>query len=88
MEYLNDESAGCVATKGLSKDSIVLEAVTYISETEKAEISLHEIARRLGVKPPSLYNHIKNTKELQHEVFQFAIEKFVNIQERAIQNKQ
>lgn len=47
-------------------------------------VSMHEIARRLGVKTPSLYNHIKGNKELQYEVFQYAIDKFVNNQQCAV----
>ena len=61
--------------------------MAYIEENGNAEISLHEISRRLGVKTPSLYNYIKNTKELQYEVFQYAIEKFVDSQEKAVENK-
>ena len=76
-----------MGTKGLTKKLIISEAVKYIEENGKSTISLHELARRLKVKTPSLYNHIKNTKELQYEVFQYAIEKFVKNQQSAIENK-
>ena len=76
-----------MGTKGLTKKLIISEAVKYIGENGKSTISLHELARRLKVKTPSLYNHIKNTKELQYEVFQYAIEKFVKNQQSAIENK-
>mgnify|MGYP000872400831 CR=1 FL=1 len=77
-----------MSTKGLSKKIIVDEAVVYIEENGRPDISLHEIARRLGIKTPSLYNHIENTKELQYSVFKVAIEKFVKNQNIAIKNKQ
>ena len=73
--------------KGLSKQVVVDEAVTYIAETEKPEISLREIARRLGVKAPSLYNYIKNTEELQYAVYQYAIDLLVQNQQDATSGK-
>lgn len=76
-----------MGAKGITKELIVSETIKYIKETEKPMIYLHEIARRLNVKTPSLYNHIKNTKELQYEVYKYAIEKFVENQKLAIENK-
>ena len=76
-----------MGAKGLTKEIIIAEAVALIEETEQPEVSLHELARRLEIKTPSLYNHIKNTKELQHAVFQFAIDKFVANQKLATENK-
>lgn len=72
--------------KGLSKEKIIDEAVHWIEMTGQPSISLHELARRLGIKTPSLYNHIENTRELQYEVFRYAIEKFVANQKAATQN--
>ena len=74
--------------KGLTKEMIVAEAIACIENTGQPTVSLHELARRLGVKTPSLYNHIKNTKELQYEIFQYAIDKFVSNQKSATENKQ
>lgn len=74
-------------TKGLTKEVIVEQAIAYIQDTGQAVVSLHEVARRLGVKAPSLYNHIKNTKELQYEIVQYAIEQFVANQKAATQDK-
>ncbi len=64
-------------SKKLTKQIIIEEAVAYISETGSPEIAIREISRRLGVKAPSLYNHFRNTKELQYAVYQYSIEKFV-----------
>lgn len=76
-----------MGAKGLTKERIVTEAVAYIERTGQPIISLHELARRLGIKAPSLYNHIKNTRELQYEVFRYAIEKFVSHQKEATLGK-
>lgn len=77
-----------MAQKGLTKDIILAEAIQYIENTGEAVISLHELARRLGIKTPSLYNHIKNTKELQYEIFRYAIDQFVANQKTAIAGKE
>ena len=74
-------------TKGLTEEVIVEQAIAYIQDTGQAVVSLHEVARRLGVKAPSLYNHIKNTKELQYEIVQYAIEQFAANQKAATQDK-
>lgn len=76
-----------MGAKGLTKEIIIAQAVAFIEETGQPEVSLHELARRLEIKTPSLYNHIKNTKELQYAVFQFAIDKFVANQKLATENK-
>jgi len=74
-------------TKGLTSEIIVAEAVKCIEENGQPVVSLHEIARRLGIKTPSLYNHIKNTKGLHYEICQYAIDKFVSNQLSATKDK-
>ena len=76
-----------MGAKGLTKEIIIAEAVAFIEETRQPEVSFHKLASRLDIKTPSLYNHIKNTKELQYAVFQFAIDKLVANQKVAIENK-
>ena len=76
-----------MAVKGLTREMIVAEAVTCMEQTGQPTVSLHELARRLGVKTPSLYNHIKNTRELRYEVFRYAIDKFVANQRAATEGK-
>lgn len=75
-------------SKGVSKETIVSETVKLIEENGQSSISLHELARRLDINTPSLYNHIKNTKDLRHEVFKYAIDKFVANQNAATAGKQ
>lgn len=76
-----------MGSKGLNKERIIAEAVAIIEESGNSTVSLHELARRLEIKTPSLYNHIKNTKDLQHEVFKYAIDKFVANQNAATSGK-
>lgn len=71
----------------MAKERIIAEAVAIIEESGNSTVSLHELARRLEIKTPSLYNHIKNTKDLQHEVFKYAIDKFVANQNAATSGK-
>lgn len=66
-----------MAPKGLTREKILTEAVQMIGESGDSTVSLHQLAQRLGIKPPSLYNHIESTTALQHDIFQYAIEKFV-----------
>ena len=77
-----------MSAKGLTREVIVSEAVACMEHTGQPTVSLHELARRLGVKPPSLYNHIQNTRQLQREVFRYAIDKFVSHQEEAVAGKE
>ena len=77
-----------MGSKGLTKEIIIAEAVALIEETGQSTISLHELARRLEIKTPSLYNHIKNTKDLRHAVFQYAMDQLVANQTAAIEGKQ
>lgn len=59
-----------------------------MEESGQSIVSLHELARRLEIKTPSLYNHIKSTKDLQYQIFRYAIDKFVANQNAAVQGKQ
>lgn len=77
-----------MGAKGLTKELIVAETVKLVEENGQSSFSLHELARRLNIKTPSLYNHIKNTRDLHHEVFRYAIEKFVANQNAATEGKQ
>ena len=77
-----------MSTKGLTKEKIIADAISAIEESGQSKISLHELARRLGIKTPSLYNHIKNSKDLRHEIFRYAITLFVDNQNAATKGKQ
>lgn len=54
--------------KGLTKELVIDAAVEFIEEKGNSAFSLNELARRLGIKPASLYNHIQSMEELTDEV--------------------
>ncbi len=57
-----------MAKRGLSKEVIILEAKDEIRETGYENFSLRGLARRLGIKTASLYNHIDNYNELREGI--------------------
>lgn len=73
--------------KKLSKQIIIEESVAYISETGDSDIPMREIARRLGVKAPSLYNHFNSMTELRYAVYQYSIDRFVTTLEESVADK-
>lgn len=52
------------AQKGLKRDTIVAQALELIAERGRPEISMRELAERLQIKTPSLYNHVKSLDDL------------------------
>ena len=48
---------------GLQPERVVTEAVALVDEVGLDQLSMGALAKRLGVRPPSLYNHIKNSLE-------------------------
>ena len=57
-----------MARKGLNREFIINQAVFMIEETGFENFSMHSLAKRMGVKTASLYNHIQNIDELYGEV--------------------
>ncbi len=57
-----------MAKRGLTKETIIQEAKDEIMETGYEQFSLRGLARRLGIKTASLYNHIENYNELREGV--------------------
>lgn len=55
----------------ISKELIVQIAIELIDISGSDGLSLNEVARRLEIKPPSLYKHIKNIAEIKREIFLF-----------------
>ncbi|WP_025689795.1 TetR/AcrR family transcriptional regulator [Paenibacillus zanthoxyli] len=50
---------------GLDRDKIVIEAAQIADEYGMEGVTLAALAARLGVRPPSLYNHINGQAELR-----------------------
>jgi len=61
-----------LARAGLDKDKVVMKAAELASECGLNNLSLKDLADSLGIKPQSLYNHIKSLDELKHAMMLFA----------------
>ncbi|MFA6844694.1 MAG: TetR/AcrR family transcriptional regulator [Sphaerochaetaceae bacterium] len=71
-----------MAQKGITKEIIVRGATALIEEMGYGNFTLHELATRLGIKPSSLYNHMKNMDDLKQAISVCAVEKLTaSIQE-------
>jgi AcrR family transcriptional regulator len=54
----------------------VLAAVVEIAESRGlGSLSIRDLAEKLGVKPPSLYNHINGLDDIRRQLARFALEK-------------
>lgn len=54
--------------KRLDKEIVVRTAAELLEEEGPSALNLHRLADRLGIKPPSLYNHVKGLSDLQLEL--------------------
>ncbi|MCL1840655.1 MAG: TetR/AcrR family transcriptional regulator C-terminal domain-containing protein [Propionibacteriaceae bacterium] len=48
----------------LTREAVVAEALELLDEVGLDQVSTHTLARRLGIKQPSLYSHFRNKDEL------------------------
>lgn len=76
-----------MAQKGITKETIIKKAVETIEDSGTPEISMRELAEKLNIKTPSLYNHIKSLDELLSEVGHYAAEQLKNAQLEAMKGK-
>jgi AcrR family transcriptional regulator len=57
------------ARAGIRRDDVIAEAILMIDEgTRPADLSLGALARRLGIRPQSLYAHVNGTEGLGRAV--------------------
>lgn len=73
--------------KGLSRAVIVEAAAQAVRKNPFQQISVNELARTLGVKPASLYNHISSAEDIRTEVGLYAAEKLIRETGTAISGK-
>ncbi|MGW8115105.1 TetR/AcrR family transcriptional regulator [Caproicibacterium sp. NSD3] len=59
--------------KGLDSQTILNAAAELAEEKGLENISLLQVAEKLGVKPPSLYNHLSGLQELSSGIAKLAI---------------
>lgn len=70
--------------QGLNREAVVRAAMDLIEERGPDAFSMTELARRLGVRTASLYNHVESLGELLELVGFAAIDAMVDAEERAI----
>lgn len=69
--------------KGLSSEIIFQAAAELVAEKGYDKFSLRELASRLGVKPASIYSHVKNADEISTAVGMRAIAQLSEALEQA-----
>lgn len=75
-------------TGRITKEDITQAAIALVEEHGRPALSMRELAERLGVKTPSLYNHIESMEQLLVEVCQYAVEQFCTALDAAAQGRQ
>ncbi len=73
--------------KGITREIIYQAAAQLIVEKGYDHFSIRELAARLGVKPASLYSHVKNVQEINIAVGENAICQMSDVLEKAINEK-
>jgi AcrR family transcriptional regulator len=68
---------------GLDRRTLVGEAAALADERGLDFVTLSNLAERLNVRTPSLYNHIESADELQHQLCLFALQALGNEVARA-----
>lgn len=77
-----------MSKRGLTHERVVHAAEEMIAESGYDNFSINELARRLGVKPASLYNHMKNAEELSTEIGLRAIKSLASAMDDATAGKE
>lgn len=73
--------------KGLNQEQITESAKNLIAECGYDKFSMHRLAEKLGVKPASLYAHVKSMKALLTEVGLLVLQEQKEYQFAAIREK-
>jgi AcrR family transcriptional regulator len=63
----------------LGGDTIRDAAVELVREIGLGNLTINVLAERLGVKPPSLYNHLTGIKELQEKIAVFSLQSLESV---------
>lgn len=73
--------------KGLNRQLLVAEAVRMVEEKGYSSFSLRDLAAGLGVKPASLYNHIKGIEDINLGIMETVSTRLINRLNVAIEGK-
>lgn len=77
-----------MSKKGISRELILEKTVELVEQKGRADFSLREVAEALGIRTPSLYNHVKSLGDLQGMVACYAAEQFKRVQCAAMEGKE
>jgi AcrR family transcriptional regulator len=72
---------------GLTGDDVVATAAGLIDEIGYPELTMGLLARRLGVRPPSLYKHVDGLADLQHRIATLAMTELSDAVRDALQGR-
>jgi AcrR family transcriptional regulator len=67
-----------VSRAGLSRAAVVAAAADLADERGLRHVTVSEVARRLGVRPPSIYSHLPGAEDLQAGVSLLALEELAD----------
>ena len=62
-----------MARSGINQEKIILTAAKIADHKGLNHLNLHELAKQLGIRPPSLYNHISGIDGLRRAMMLYAI---------------
>lgn len=64
-----------MAKMGVTREKILEEAAIIADEKGFDAVSLKEIAEKLNIRPPTMFNHISSLQDLKEELCRFGAEK-------------
>ncbi|WP_379552271.1 TetR/AcrR family transcriptional regulator [Oceanobacillus picturae] len=73
---------------GLNKQKLVDAAIELANQGGVESVTMHALAKRLEVRPPSLYNHIKSLEDLRQQLASVAIIELYNNMEKVAKGKE
>ncbi|MGO4693648.1 TetR/AcrR family transcriptional regulator [Paenibacillus sp. 2TAB26] len=74
--------------RGLDLATIVEEAATIADELGIEEVTLATLAKKLGVRSPSLYNHVDGLNALRIQLAIYGLQKLLAAINESLQNKE
>ncbi|MEC0141690.1 WHG domain-containing protein, partial [Paenibacillus macerans] len=60
---------------GLDSTAVLMAAVEVANAEGAAAVSISSVARKLGIRPPSLYNHVSGLDEIRAMLAKYALER-------------
>ena len=72
---------------GLTPDRVVEEAISVLDDSGPGALSLATLAERLGVKAPSLYNHVAGLDDLRRRIALAGIDRLADAMRTAVMGR-